>query len=46
MNRLSALLAVCALALAGCTTSQANTEEAEFLASVDLGGMDLSLIHI
>lgn len=40
MNRLSALLAVCALALAGCTTSQANTEEAEFLASVDLGGMD------
>lgn len=36
MNRFAALLAVCALTLAGCTTSAADPEEAEFLASVDL----------
>lgn len=40
MNRFAALLAVCALTLAGCTTSAADPEEAEFLASVDLAGMD------
>ena len=40
MNRFAALLAVCALTLAGSTTSAADPEEAEFLASVDLAGMD------
>lgn len=40
MNRFAALLAVCALTLAGCTSSAADPEEAEFLASVDLAGMD------